>query len=210
MWKRIQKLIKKPVVQKSGPVIPALAGYWKIYWDAAFQDRSIILSPKAATSKKTTKGASGPMPTETYSGLVVSLKDYQNFNIRVRWKFKQLRQNLRPMNWECFWFIFGFKDLSKDGVWDKVMNCIVFKPKEIQLSIASKEVVEGFLGNLPGDSAPDIEHVAEIKFQDGKLSVILNGKGACQDYVSPKFYGAGKIGLYCEDARVEVLSVEEL
>lgn len=183
------------------------AEYWDVIYDGygfvSFDAiNGIILEPKAASS-----------PGETHAALAISKLTQQspltNFKVTVKVTTEQQLRTPTPNGWECFWIFFNYT-IGTNG--KKITNYFTLKTNGIELGTAYDEVGQTFLVT---ESTPQLQigvanEITLIK-QGQQLQVTIDGKIILTyDGVTmptPLIDTAGSIGLYTEDARVKIHSV---
>lgn len=124
---------------------------------------------------------------------------------------EQLRQNDPPKTWEVFWLFINF--IEDDGVNDEMANYFILKTNGIELG---RTLPEGPQEYLYTASEPRIEigktHTYHLEKRGGHLTVSVDGvevinytSGSGPDFI---YDHAGSIGIYSEDARVAIESIE--
>jgi len=152
--------------------------------------------------------------TQTHAPLIF-LKETQdqpvmNFELIVDvTTVAQLRQGSAPNPWEVFWIFFNYTG----GISDKATNYYLSKPAPYgnELGVATDRVGQEFLGsdgNFP--TAVGERHVFTYKRKGAKFTVwrdsqmIYNYQDTGGKLLSTK----GAIAFYCEDAHVQIHSVQ--
>ena len=175
---------------------------WNINYDGYgeinFDNDSIILKPKISTEEY-----------ETHSALVTTIEQAKDFTLEIDAVTKcQLRENSQPNAWEVFWIFFNYNP-TDDG--KKKTNYFILKPNGYELGTAWDEVEQGFSDT--GDSM-SLTINEEYKYVITKIGrymqisvndVVLIDK----EFDETKLYDeTGSIGLYSEDAEVEIKRVD--
>lgn len=149
---------------------------------------------------------------------LLTLREFPSQAIGVRINFRvvrQLRPNPRP--WEVFWVFFGYQQ-GKD-VRTKSTDYFILKSNGIELGKAYGELEQEFL--MTKDSPRLVigkRHEIQFLKQARELKIFVDGQFVARSPIdfrmdqlfSSKESDRGTIGLYAEDAEVEVDSVEIL
>lgn len=196
-----------PVLSPGTEILPIQASLspenWDVIYDGfgsvAFESDKIVLAPKAATA-----------PGETHAALVLSSKTQdcpvKDFDVTIKaTTLKQLRSG-RPNPWEVFWIFFNYNPQASG----KTTNYFILKTNGIELGKALAQVGQIFLVTK---EVPKLEIGREIKYRlrktGAKIVISINDEEVLlyeeADSESKKIYDQpGSIGLYTEDAIVEV------
>ncbi len=165
------------------------------YGEVRFDFNSILLKPDSAASA-----------SETHAALVKSEYELKDFTLELTAiTKKQLRAGSEPNPWEVFWIFFNYIP-TDDG--KKQTNYFLLKPNGYELGRASDELEQVFLATGT-DMQLEIgeEYIYKIYKSGNHIEININGIEIINgDYDLYNVYGS--IGLYCEDAEVEVSSVD--
>lgn len=168
------------------------------YGDIVFDNDSIILKPKTSTEE-----------SETHAALVTTFDRAKDFTLEIDAVTKsQLRENTEPNAWEVFWIFFNYNP-TDDG--KKKTNYFILKPNGYELGTAWDEVEQGFSDT--GDNMV-LSIGEEYKYTITKtgryLQVCVNDIVLIdKEFDEDKLYDEiGSIGLYSEDAEVEIKRVD--
>lgn len=165
------------------------------YGSVIIDNNGIYLKPEIAT-------AAG----ETHAALVKSDFEFRDFTLEIKAVTKnQIREGSEPNAWEVFWIFFNYVP-TDDG--KKRTNYFTLKPNGYELGTASGELDQVFLAT-GSDVQLEIgeEYVYRIYKSGSYIEVSINGSKVIEgEYNIYDDYGS--IGLYSEDAEVEVLSVD--
>lgn len=156
---------------------------------------SFLLDSKISVLKK----------NETHADLKLIDKLYSSENFKVEFEFKVTRQYRKPANpWETCWFFWSY---NLDGNEKKLTNYIVFKSNEIEIGKAFDEVGQEFIFTK-NTNYVDLTKWQKIKLIRIKKSLTLiwnkNQIQITENYLNQLYPYPGKIGLYTEDAKVEI------
>lgn len=121
----------------------------------------------------------------------------------------QLRQGSSPNPWEVFWLFFNYTG----GITDKVTNYFISKPAPYgsELGVASGEVTQDFLSDSSlYPTAVGERHVFTYKRKSNLFTVMKDGQliFTFSDNSLKLSQNRGAIGFYCEDAKVQIHSVQ--
>lgn len=154
-------------------------------------------------------------PTETYSGLVTTTRNFSNFDMSIDVKTQvQLRQDSPPKPWETLWVFFRYTD-------DFHYYWFVLKPSGIELGKKDCNTCTSPLEGqvfLYTDEIPTLKTGQwsnwRISAVGNNIGISLNGTEVIQftdDTMSPQLE-SGSIGVYAEDAMVafDNLRIEEV
>jgi hypothetical protein len=178
---------------------------WQVEWNGYGQVQldpaaGILLSPLASTHAG-----------ETHSALVVArstqLDPLRDFRIQlVVATQRQLRTSGPPNPWEVFWLFFNRH--TPDGQNSPSSNYVIFKPNGVELGRAFGWVGQAFLAtNTAFHTSVGQPVRIELTKLGNRIDASVNGVTALS-YVGAGLYDtAGSIGLYSEDARVRIYSV---
>ncbi|MFA7359965.1 MAG: hypothetical protein WC139_02905 [Candidatus Kapaibacterium sp.] len=180
----------------------ALESNWEVKYDGfgkiTIKDEFIILKPKVSTAEN-----------ETHAALVTTIERAKDFTLEIDAITKyQLRENTPPNAWEVFWIFFNYNP-TDDG--KKKTNYFLLKPNGYELGTAWDEVEQGFSDT--GDTmnlslGEEYKYVITKAGRNLRISVndiVLIDK----EFDADKLYDeTGCIGLYSEDAEVEIKRVE--
>lgn len=168
------------------------------YGEIVFDNDSIILKPKTSTEE-----------FETHAALVTTFDRAKDFTLEIDAVTKcQLRENTEPNAWEVFWIFFNYNS-TDDG--KKKTNYFILKPNGYELGTAWDEVEQGFSDT--GDTMV-LSIGEEYKYTITKtgryLQVCVNDIVLLdKEFDEDKLYDEiGSIGLYSEDAEVEIKRVD--
>jgi hypothetical protein len=148
----------------------------------------------------------------THAALVLSRTDIDLSKTAVRIKYQNQRFLRSPAAnpWEVFWVFFDYK-VQPDH--HKEANYFILKPNGIELGKAWKSIDQEFLATANEPRVNLMETVDLVLAQDQKrnLQVDINGKNVMLFQNTKKrslYKHSGRLGLYTEDARVVIQSVE--
>lgn len=152
-------------------------------------------------------------PNETHAALALAnqpiLKD---FVIRVRYRNEQQLRTPTPNGWESFWI---FTNYTVDSVTKKKKtNYIAFKPGGIELGTAFDELGQTFLytNNAVAARSPVGQTFETVITKVGQHIEATMGGVRVMTFDGAKdrtlYDVAGQVGMYTEDARVRVYSVQ--
>ncbi len=165
-----------------------------------FEESDILLEPKASTQAN-----------ETHAALVLAKLTekcpIQNFILNINASTVSQLRSPTPNAWEVFWIFFNYRTTSHG----KETNYFILKPNGIELGKAFAELGQTFLYT---DSNP-ILHIGEtyhykIEKRENEVWVYINDvlaldpQGQENDAI---YLHPGSIGLYTEDAKVKIYSV---
>lgn len=180
--------------------IPMTSGYWTTVYNgygAVSYDATngIVLAPKASAS-----------PSETHSALTLANNmQYRNFKMSITaTTLQQLRTGSTPNPWEAFWIFFNYNPTNTG----KSTNYFLLKPNGVELGTAVDAIGQTFLytggTNAIAIGSPNQYDIEKI---GNHVTVSINGvkvtdfTGAIQDV-------PGSLGLYAEDSKVHIHSVQ--
>jgi hypothetical protein len=154
-------------------------------------------------------------PTETYSGLVSTTRNFSNFDMSIDVKTQvQLRQDSPPKPWETMWVFFRYAD-------DFHYYWFVLKPSGIELGKKDCNTCTSPLEGqvfLYTDEIPTLKPGQwsnwRISAVGNNIGISLNGTEVVQftdDTMSPQLE-SGSIAVYAEDAMIafDNLRIEEV
>lgn len=182
--------------------IPLTAEYWKTEYDGygavTYQtDQNLIsMAPQAARS-----------PANTHASLVLSKFNIEsdNFDLIVEYKNVAALREENPNPWEVFWLFFNYLP-GADGT--KTTNYVVPKPNGFELGRASQLVDQQFIKTSEDGKAVFNEwHKLRVQVSSGLSKFYFNERYIFDTPSSALFTSKGKVGLYTEDAAVEVKRV---
>ena len=168
------------------------------YGEINFTDDKIILKPKISTS-----------PSETHSALVTSFLRVKDFTLEIKaTTINQLRKNSVPNEWEVLWIYFNYNPTKKGK---KTTNYFLLKPNGYELGSAWNQTDQCFIET--GDSVKLIigeEYTYQITKTDCHITISIDGVEIINSDIneSDLYDDYGYIGLYTEDAEVEISSFE--
>ncbi len=178
-------------------------GYGSVTFDPV---QGIIMQPETSTT-----------PSATEACLVLShaysQNPIQNFTVSVVVATEQQLRTPTPNPWEVFWLFFNYRSGSAtpDGL--KETNFFEFKTNGIELGTAFNSIGETYLATAssPVNLIGSISTIQLTKVGQ-QVSVMINGiqvvnyTGTAATHLL--YDVPGTIGLYTEDARVHIYSVE--
>jgi hypothetical protein len=175
---------------------------WKVEYEGFGQinfNNGINLQPRSVASAA---------PEQTHSALALSNELYKNFALKIKYKNVSTLRKPASNSWEVFWLMFNYRS-DQDH---KKTNYFIFKPNGIELGKAYGKVDQQFLST---DEFPKSEIGKEYElslFKQGQnVQVFINGKSALDfkgDSKNSLFDENGHIGLYTEDAQVQISKLE--
>lgn len=183
-----------------GPWKVVFAGYGSVSVESN-NSGVMRLSPAAPTS-----------PSETHAALVVSRETYSDKNLKVNMRVRtteQLRVGSAPNPWESAWVVWDYKDNDH-------FTYLAVKPNGWELGKRDPAYPGGqrFLatGSSPATSVGDWKvvnvHRKNLKGPRTATTVKLGSKKLTRFVDSERPYEAGKVGMYSEDAVVDVSRVK--
>jgi hypothetical protein len=191
---------KKRRATQGAMTIPLTATHWTTaydgYGDVTYDERDgIALAPKAAASPDTTHAALS----------LLNNHNVRNFRISVTANtVEQLRQNSAPNAWEVFWLFFNYQPTATG----KDTNYFLLKPTGVELGTAHHELAQTFLYTGPASAYPiGVSNRFEIEKIGNRVTANINGQRV-MDYTGNILDVSGQIGLYTEDARVQITDVQ--
>ncbi len=169
-------------------------GYGSVTYDAT---NGIVLSPKVSTA-----------PSETHAALTLANNlQLRNFRLSITAiTEQQLRVNSTPNAWETFWIFFNYTPTSSG----KNTNYFLLKPNGVELGKAFDGIGQTFLytGAASASSrAIGVSNRYDIEKIGNHVTVSINGQKVT-DFTGALHDVVGSIGLYSEDARVRITSVQ--
>lgn len=175
------------------------SGYGSILFD---EEEGIVMEPMTSTTS-----------LETHSALILANttleSPVQDFTLRIE---AVTEEQLRPENpnpWEVFWIFFNY---IPDGE-NKMTNYFILKTNGIELGRAFDELGQAFLFTADSPQlAVGASNTFVMEKTNGNVTVTIDGIEVIH-YESTAFPDslydhAGAVGLYTEDARVRILSVQ--
>ncbi|HCA43195.1 MAG TPA: hypothetical protein DEP28_08080 [Bacteroidetes bacterium] len=192
---------------KEAKMLPINPNEWDILsygsGEVKFANGAVNLKPKAATKCEYGKD-------NEYGAWIISKIKVKNFivNIEVN-NIRQLRKNLKPRNFEVFWFFFNYIPL--DNLMKNTNYFIHKMDTGIEIGRAFEEYGQEFL-STPQFSNLQLNKWYKYTFikREQKLSININDVKVFEyDYskneISKQLLNeSGHIGIYTEDAEVEV------
>jgi hypothetical protein len=188
-WKTI------PLDQKNWTA--SYEGFGKIHFNDGVQ-----LHPRSIASE-----------SGTHAALTVLNEPIQSESFLTRIRYKNISQLRKPASnsWEVFWLFFNYNE-GNNKVNDKETNYFIFKPNGVELGKAWGETNQDFL--LTHEN-PRLELGQEYDLilhrAKSQVDVYINNK-LIMHYTDKNkktlFDQKGSIGLYTEDAHVQISSVE--
>ncbi|MFA5012406.1 MAG: hypothetical protein WC644_10705 [Ignavibacteria bacterium] len=183
-------------------ILKADENNWEVnydgYGEVKLESDLILLKPKISTEEY-----------ETHAALITTYERVRDFSLEINAVTKsQLRENFYPNAWEVFWIFFNYKP-TDDG--KKKTNYFLLKPNGYELGTAWDEVAQGFSDT--GDT-PSLTLGEEYKYSIIKtgrnLRISINDAVIIdKEFEEDKLFDeTGNIGLYSEDAEVEISSVD--
>lgn len=174
-------------------------------WDIAYAGRgTITFGPPGLV---TLDSGAPAAPNLTHGALVLSRREFPagGYEVEVDYLLSAQLRPTAPNPWETFWLFFSYQP----GVTGKTTNYAVVKPNGLEAGKAWGWIDQSFALTLeeprlgPGTRARLRVKVlpwggARIFFQDRYVGEVP---------VEKLFHQAGRLGLYVEDARVQVTSV---
>lgn len=167
-------------------------GYGSVSYDAV---NGIVLAPMAATS-----------PSETHAALTLASNlSLRNFRVSITATTEQqLRVNLAPNSWETFWIFFNYTPTATG----KSTNHFLLKPNGVELGTAQDQVGQTFLQTGPASAtAIGMSNQYDIEKIGNHVTAYINGQKSV-DFTDALIDVPGAIGLYFEDARVRITTVQ--
>ncbi len=166
-------------------------------------DHSFTLNPHPSTQKE-----------ETHAALVLATKTQKkglkDFKISITYRIKkQLRQPASEVNpWETLWIFFNYQAVGKQ----KKTNYFIVKPNGLEIGKAWGEKEQAFIYTSPQPrlKQKDWQDLTLVR-KGNQFTVQLNQESPRQvDIPDSKglFQDPGAIGLYTEDAEVEIKTVQ--
>jgi hypothetical protein len=152
--------------------------------------RVLVLSPKAAESADTTHAAL-LMTRQRYSGRIT-------FAGRVQ-TVKQIRVGSPPNPWECAWLVWHYQD-------EQHFYYVSVKPTGWEVGKRDPAYPGGqrFLASGIGSFPIGAWHDFLIRQDDNVITVSLNGIEIVSYVDAERAYLGGTLGLYAEDAEVQI------
>src|ERR671923_1579560 len=152
------------------------------------------------------KPKASAFPNETYAALTLTTQEYEDVDIYLKVRtVQQLRQNSPPNPWEVAWVMWRYQD-------DWHHYYFIFKPNGIELGKKQNderadEQVFLFTANEP-QLAMKRWNIWNIRMVDNHIEVWLKVGWSWKkvvDYydMNNPIEGAGRVGLYNEDAHVQ-------
>jgi hypothetical protein len=152
--------------------------------------RLLVLSPGVADTPDTTHSALA-ITRESYSGRI-------SFAGRVQ-TVKQLRVGSLPNPWECAWLVWNYQD-------DQHFYYVALKPTGWEVGKRDPAYPGGqrFLASGDDGFAIGAWHHFRIVQADGSFTIRLNSIEIASFTDGERPYTSGKLGLYTEDAEVQL------
>ncbi len=179
-----------------------VANEWQTAYDGegevAFSQGAVTLTPRASTDA-----------SETHAALALSSDVWKDFHLSVRATTLSQLRTASPNDWEVFWIFFNYIPVGDL----KETNYFILKTSGIELGKAYDDVGQTFL--ITEDS-PALtigqEVLYELEKQGTTLTISIDGTqiATYTDASTSErtlYDVEGSIGLYTEDASVEVTSV---
>lgn len=209
IWAFILNLFrsKKPSTTEQVQMLPLTQSDWQILSDGSgqvsFNNGSVHLIPKAATLQE--YGLNNE-----YGAWIINRQMCRNFRADMEVNnLKQLRENLPPRNYECFWFFFNY--IPEPNLRKKTNYFIHKTNTGLEIGKAFDTHDQTFI------ETPNYEplklnqwyHYTIIK-RNQQLEIYINGtqvfkKNLNTNPVYRRLYDeSGYVGLYTEDAHVKV------
>jgi hypothetical protein len=172
---------------------------WEVVYDGhgevTFTD-GVTLSPMPSTSKDETHAA---------LALLKNSPTAKSFAVRIRY------ENVRPLRspasqpWETFWLFFDYKP---DGT-KKRTNYLIHKPNGMELGRAWNETHQEYVATTR-EPAAEVGRSYEMTLvrERKRVRAFIDGKLALESTNTAQLESSGRIGLYTEDSRVHVTSVD--
>lgn len=172
----------------------AYDGYGSVTYSTRY---GITLEPQAATD-----------PSITHAALTLAnLPLTKNFRLSVTANTtNQLRLGSPPNFWEVFWLFFNYNSTDTG----KSTNYFLLKPTGAELGTAFEGISQTFLQTGPSTAtAIGVSNKFDVEKIDNHVTVSINGQKVI-DFTGAVVDVPGSIGLYTEDARVQITSVSFL
>jgi 3-keto-disaccharide hydrolase len=152
--------------------------------------RVLVLSPKAADSADT-----------THAALLITHKSYSgriSFGGRVQ-TVKQLRVGSLPNPWECAWLVWNYQD-------EQHFYYVAIKPSGWEIGKRDPAYPGGqrFLASGQADFPIGTWHSFAIAQEGDVIAIRLNGVEIASYADTERPYTHGNLGLYAEDAEVQL------
>jgi hypothetical protein len=184
--------------------VSASAVEWRTAYDGfgrvQIRENSVRLTPQASTRADETHAALVLLPqTERRP-----VRDFRvTFRYRVRQQLRQPASEVNP--WETLWLFFNYRTEGEN----KETNYLLLKPNGLEIGKAWGEKEQAFLHTSPRPRVTDPGNWQEVEIErrGNELFVTLNRGLTEQIALSGRntlFSYRGSIGLYTEDADVEV------
>lgn len=178
-------------------------GYGWITFDP---NQGIIMQPATTTS-----------PSVTHAALILS-HDYnvnpiKDFEISIVVSTEQQLRTPTPNAWEVFWLFFNYTSDSTTSDGNKKTNYFIFKPNGIELGKAYDSIGQTYLvtETSPTNQIGTISTI-RLRKQGQNLTISINGNQVIQYQGTSDpnilYDQPGTFGLYTEDARVHIYSVD--
>ncbi len=176
---------------------------WTGYGSVDFEETGIVLEPMAST-----------VLSETHSSLVTHIPTQENpisdFKVTIAVTNEEQLRTPIPNEWEVFWLFFNATFDENNA---ELTNYFILKTNGTQLAISDDVVGETFL--YTGSEAfafINTQHEIILEKIGQIVSVTIDGIFAFtydgDEEAIPVLDQAGTIGLYTEDARVRIHSIE--
>ncbi len=169
--------------------------------------------------------------SETHATLLLLKEPNQSKNFAISVEFKNLYPTRvkKPNNWEVFWLFFNYNhsktppkkpvkslnsELDESELHLKETNYFIVKPNGLELGKAWGYLDQAYLWSAPQPRATyeethrltlaKVGQNLEIEIDNNKIGNALSSS----DYSENIYDIPGQLGLYCEDAAVEIYSVQ--
>jgi hypothetical protein len=190
-WARMLLLPALALVAAGMAVWPADAGDDGIHPPRSAEiTRVLVLSPGAADN-----------PDVTHSALLITRESYfgrVSFAGRVQ-TVKQLRIGSLPNPWECAWLVWNYQD-------EQYFYYVALKPTGWEIGKRDPAYPGGqrFLASGDADFPLGTWHDFLIVQEDASITIRLNGVEIASFFDGERPYKSGRLGLYTEDAEVQL------
>lgn len=180
--------------------IPLRPAFWKLEYDSygkiTFKNQELIFSPKP------------PIANETLSVLLLSTITLPEDNFYIKVTYEVLDQ-LRPVPnpWETLWLFWAYE---KQGS-EKDTAYVILKKNNVELGHAFNHAGQNFLFTQALNIQPSSIQTLEV-LRTGTRLAVRTGSGNWVEIPEDKVKLLPKrkspFGLYCEDSRIRILTVE--
>ena len=147
---------------------------------------------------------------QTFSDLKLLPRLHPTTNFTVDLEFKVIQQNRikTPNPWESFWIFWSY---NKDDGNLKRTNYLAFKTNGLEIGKAYNIISQDFIWTTNTDSIVlNKWHQVQLNFKDFGLTIIMDNKliSILPQLLKQTYLNPGRIGLYSEDANIEIRNIE--